>query len=246
MSIITAKGKDAKASLNKKVEKIDFKKLYIRLKDGESCRVRLLSTEDYCEYLAHASYANGIYTQPCITPVGEKCALCEASNVKAKGFDGLYAKKRYLFAFADIDMGQLRLFDATKGQAQQLIAAIEQYAYDLETYAFLFKRTGNKVDTNYSLSPILRLKHEDKEKFANFDGLTVESDLFESGLQARTRNQQIALLMDAGFPVTQLFSSEEVNSARAQIDEWESVKNGGGDDVKPISPASEDEPDSVF
>ncbi|MCW2279280.1 hypothetical protein [Heliophilum fasciatum] len=246
MSIITAKGKDAKASLNKKVEKIDFKKLYIRLKDGESCRVRLLSAEDYCEYLAHASYANGIYTQPCIKPIGEKCALCEASDLKAKGFDGLYAKKRYLFAFADIDMGEIRLFDATKGQAQQLIAGIEQYSEDLETVAFVFKRTGNKVETNYSLSPILRLKAEDKEKFGKFDGVTVEPEFFESGLQPRTRIQQIALLMQAGFPVAQTYAADEVKAAQAQIDEWEAAKNGG-EGVKPIPKASEDDnPDSVF
>ncbi|MBC9785918.1 hypothetical protein H1S01_15640 [Heliobacterium chlorum] len=233
MSIITAKGKQAKESLNKKVEKIDFKKLYIRLKDGESCRVRLLSAEDYCEYFAHASYANGIYTQPCIKPVGEKCALCEASDTKTKGFDGLYAKKRYLFAFPDLDMGAIRLFDATKGQAQQLIASIEQYCDDLDGLAFIFKRTGNKVDTNYSLSPIIRLNDADKEKFAKFNGMTIEPEFYESGLQPRNRTHQIAQLIQARFPASQLFTAEEIKESQAQIDEWETTKNGGVG-VKPI------------
>ena len=81
MGIISAKGKQAAESANKTTGSgIDFKKVFIKLKDGESVKVRLLGAEDYVEYLAHGSFAKGIFTQPCIRVTGESCALCDASN----------------------------------------------------------------------------------------------------------------------------------------------------------------------
>jgi len=126
MSVVTARGKAAKESANKVSSSIDWKKIFIRLKDGESVRVRVLGPEDYAEYKAHGSYNFGIFTQPCIAPTGQDCAMCEASNAGLEEFKGLYAKKRYLFAFADIDEGMVRIFDASKGQAKSLIETVEQ------------------------------------------------------------------------------------------------------------------------
>lgn len=217
MSVITARGKQAKESAQKKVQTIDFKKIYIRLKDGDSVRVRLLSAEDYVEYIAHSSYEHGIYTQPCIKPAGGACALCKAADSGEEGYDILRPKKRYLFAMADIDSGEIRIFNASKGQAKTIIEAIEQYEEDLGEVAFVFKRTGNKTETTYTLNPILKLKGDDTAKFAQFEGQTVDDSLFETILQARTREQQIEELQRGGFPVAAYFDA--VPTANEDTDE---------------------------
>ncbi|MCW2279253.1 hypothetical protein [Heliophilum fasciatum] len=219
MGVITAKGKDAKESVNKKNGAIDFKKVFIRLKDGESVRVRLLSPEDYVEYRAHGLYQQGIYTQPCIEPTGQPCAHCEAAKAGVEAFELLRARKRYLFAMADIDEGILRVFDASQGQAHGIIQTIEQYQEDLGELAFVFKRTGTKVDTSFTLNPIIKLKADDREKFKRFDNGVVEEDFYEKVLQPRTRQQQIEELEKAGFPVEQYFANEIPDAGVKPIDE---------------------------
>lgn len=215
MSVITKKGKDVKQSVNEK--KVDLKKAYIRLKDGESVRVRLLGVEDYAEYLAHGSYNLGIYTQPCTLPAGQRCAYDEVVNIvrdlpenhELKKFEELYPKKRYIFAFADIDSGEIRFFDASKGQAKQLIENIEEYADDINEVCFNFKRVGEKTETKYSLNPILKLKGDDLEKFKRFDGQIVEPEMYDAVLVPRTFEQQLEALKNAGFPVEKYFGDTE-------------------------------------
>lgn len=239
MSIITARGKAAKESATKQRQNIDFKKVFIRLKDGESVRVRLLSDVDYIEYKAHGSFNKDIYTQPCITPTGEACALCEAAQYTGEVDDQgtpvwkqLNGKKRYVFAFADIDEGSVRVFDGSKNQAQKLIAQIDEYAEDLTNVAFTFKRVGSGKDTSYTLNPILRLKKDDQEKFDAFEGQKVEDAFFITVLQARSRDKQIEELDKAGFPVGKVFGVTQTPTApTAPKDEsapWED-----SDDVKP-------------
>jgi hypothetical protein len=210
MSVITNRGKQAKESANK--QRLDFKKLYVRLKDGESVRVRVPSAEEYVEYQSHGAFDLGIYTQPCIAPTGSRCAYDEvAEYVRAMEIDkddkehpfysyrGLYAKPRYLFALYDIDEKMVRLFDASKDQAKKLIDDIEQYEDSLEELAFTFKRTGTKSSTTYGLAPILKLKAEDKAKFEEFEG-EVPFSLYEQALLPRTFEQQLEELRKAGFP----------------------------------------------
>lgn len=208
MGVVTARGKAAKESANKASSSIDWKKIFIRLKDGDSVRVRILGPEDYVEYKAHGNFNAGIFTQPCIEPDGCKCAMCEASKAELEEFKGLYAKKRYLFAMADIDEGMIRFFDASKGQAKPLIDAIDQYEDSLTEVAFIFKRTGQKTETTYTLQPILKLKAADKEKFEKFEGESADDDLFDTVLQPKSREQQIEELAKAGFPVQEYFPDE--------------------------------------
>jgi hypothetical protein len=202
MSVITNRGKAAAESANKK--KIDFKKVFIKLKDGDSVRVRIPSVEEYVEYMAHGSFDLGIYTQPCILPTGSRCAHDELvrhinddlevtkddTNHPLHHFRSLYARKRYLFAFFDIDEQMVRLFDATNNQAKALIASIEEYADSIDELAFTFKRSGETSSTSYTLSPILKLKDADKEKFESFTG-GIDENLYEEALQPRTFEQQI-------------------------------------------------------
>jgi hypothetical protein len=214
MSLFTAKGEEAKASASRK--NVDLKTAYIRLKENESVRVRLLGLTDYVEYKAHGDFNLGIYTQPCLTPMsGELDPLCIASNSGIEGFDKLKAKKRYIFALYDIDMKQVRFWDCSKTQATKMISDIEEYKesiLDGDVLAFNFKRTGNKTETVYSLNPILKLDEKGKEGFASADEVQVEIKDFEAVLIPRTVEQQIEALKQAGFPVDDYFSDAISNT----------------------------------
>jgi hypothetical protein len=210
MSLFTATGEQAKQSASKK--NVDLKTAYIRLKEGESVRVRVLGLTDYVEYKAHGDFNLGIYTQPCITPqTGELDPLCIASKSGVEGFEKLAPKKRYIFALYDIDMKAVRFWDCSKTQATKMIGDIEEYKesiLDGDVLAFNFKRTGNKTETVYSLNPILKLDEKGKEGFASADEVQVEMKDFEAVLIPRTVEQQIEALKQAGFPVDEYFSSD--------------------------------------
>jgi hypothetical protein len=233
-NIFTKRGDEVKESINR--QKIDLKKAYIRLKDGESVRVRILSPKDYVEYLSHGDFALGIYTQPCTLPLGRPCAFDEVVKIvkdlpkdhELKKFERLYAKPRYVFAFADIDAGEIRFWDASKSQAKVIIQQIEEYKEDLSEIAFTFKRTGNKNETTYSLNPILRLKGDDVEKFHKFEGMEVTDDLFNQVLVPRTYEQQLQALKQAGFPVEEYFDVDLGEEATP-------IEDSGDEDENPTA-----------
>lgn len=212
MSIIMGRGDEAKKAIESKVGSLDLKKAFIRLKAGQSRKVRILTPQDYVAYKAHGHYAKGVYTQPCIAVAGERCVMCEAAkydgDLVEKDKDGksvwnqMYAKKRVLFAFVDLEEDMIRVFDATKAQADGLIATIDEYADELDSIAFTFKRTGEKNETSYTLSPIMPKKMtEIQEVFDKYDEAEVKTELFEEALQARTTEQQAKELQQSGFPV---------------------------------------------
>lgn len=264
MSIIMGRGDDAKKAIEGKGGGLDLKKAFIRLKAGQSRKVRILSKFDYVAYKAHNHFANGIYTQPCIKVAGDRCLLCEAANYKGdyigdlidtvKNMKGeevsewasMYAKKRVLFAFVDLEegeegedgnpVGMVRLFDATKNQADGLIATIDEYAGDLGDIAFTLKRTGERQDTTYSLNPIMpsRMK-EIQSTFDLWDEKEVSDSLFEEALQARTTEEQAKELQKAGFPVN------EVLGLDVKVEEDEG--NVNEDEGEPIT---EDDPTNDF
>lgn len=207
MSLFTAKGNEAKESATRK--KVDLKKVFIRLKDGESVRVRLLGIkpETVGEYKAHGDYAKGIFTAPCIEPTGVECPYCVASNSGVEGWENFYARKRYLIVFLDIDTQTPRVWDASKQQGEAMLKLLEEYKDSIDDMAFTFKRTGaGASDTSYNLIPILKLKPEDKEKFEQAGEIEVPSDFLESVLIPRTREQMIENLEKAGFPVRDFFN----------------------------------------
>lgn len=200
MSLVTGKGSEINFNGN-----VDLKKVFIRLKENEAVRVRVLGLTDYVEYKAHSDFALKVYTQPCVEPTGKPCPLCIASKSGVEGFDKLYPKKRYLFAFADIDTGELRVWDCSKSQAKDLLGQIKEYADDIEDIAFNFKRTGNKTETSYKLNPILKMKGDDVDKFHKFDDVEVELSFFESVLVPRSEKMMLDILNDAGFPMADFF-----------------------------------------
>lgn len=212
MSLISAKGSDI--NLNS----VDLKEAYIRLKDGESVKVRVLGLGDYIEYKAHSDYNNKVYTQACVAPLGKDCPLCIAGKSGIEDFKGMYAKKRYLFAFADINTGKLRVWDCSYGQAKDLLSQIAEYKDDIQEVAFNFKRTGNKTETSYKLNPILKMKGDDLEKFHAFDEVEVEISFFESVLVPRSEKMMLDILNEAGFPMGEYFPNYVAEGEEATPD----------------------------
>lgn len=200
MSLVTSKGSDVNF-----MDSSDVSKLYIRLKAGESIKVRVLGTEDYVEYKAHGSFTHKVYTQPCVAPEGKDCPLCTAAKSGEEGFDALYPKRRYLFAFADIETGEIKVWDCSRGQAKDMLTQIEEYKDDLNDIAFNLKRTGAGKDTSYKLNPILKMKADLAEKFHNFDEKEVPLEFFESVLVPRTDKLMKEVLYSAGFPMNKYF-----------------------------------------
>lgn len=209
MSMFTARGADAKANAQR--EKMDLTKVYYRFKSGEGAKVRILGLVDYVEYKAHSSFTHKVYTQPCVGVMGKECPLCVASKSGIEGFDELYAKKRYIFVFGDLETGTLKAIDVSKNQAKKLIADIEEYADDINDIAFNLKRTGEKTDTTFSLNPILKLKGEDVEKFEALEGLEVTDQFFNDVLVPRSYDMQVEILKEAGYPVEEYFEVKETD-----------------------------------
>ncbi|OAA90888.1 hypothetical protein [Clostridium ljungdahlii] len=198
---------------------VDLKTVFIRLKQNESVKVRVLSVNDYVEYLSHGSYAHKIYTQPCVAPNGVECPLCIAAKSGVEGFDALYVKKRYLFAFADLEMGSIRVWECSYNQAKDLLSQIKEYEDDINEVAFNFKRTGTGTETSYKLNPILKMKGDLKDKFDKFEGGEVELSFFDDVLVPRSENMMLDVLSEAGFPMSEFFPNylskevREVNNA---------------------------------
>lgn len=228
MGLISKKGNEVKDEVNR--EDIDLKKVFIRLKDGDSVRVRLLGVQDYVQYKAHSNGFNfGIYTQPCLKPLGKKCPLCEAYEYDKEDYKDLRSSNRYLVAMADLDEKMLRVWDCSKSQLKNLISQIEEYEDMIndpeEEIMFTFKRTGTKTSTTYTLSPIMNKKAKDslKDAYHSFDGANVEDSFFEGCLQPRTEEIIMNALKQAGVPVGDIFPdyvfTDEVAEDVAPIDD---------------------------
>jgi len=238
MSIIMGRGEEAKKAIGNEGESGGSKVEFIKLKTGESRKVRILTKFDYVAYKAHGHFKNGIFTQPCIKETGERCFLCEASGYKGeligteidtvknmKGDDvsewsSMYAKKRVLFAFVDLEEDEIRVFDATKNQAETIIQTIDEYGDDLEDMAFTFKRIGEKMDTSYSLNPIMPKKMKEfQEVFDKYEGEEIDDKVFLDTLQARTSDEMLKDLKKGGFPVKEVFDIEVKADEGAPTDE---------------------------
>lgn len=207
---ITAKGSDAVKSASK--QNLDLSEVMVRLKDGESIKVRLLGSEDYVEYEAISDFNLDVYTQPTreekdyFVEAG-KLAKSKSAGVDEK-FESLYPRKRYLIAMADVTTGKLRAWDCSKSQFNGFVSQLEEYKEmidDGEEAVFTFKRTGNKKDTTYTLQYVPRPKANEVEGFHKFDDQTVEIDFFESLLQPRSAELQVGVLKEKGFPVEVYF-----------------------------------------
>lgn len=203
MSIFTARGEQAKQSIEKK--NVDLKTAYYRLKGNEAPKVRILSAMDYVEYLAHASFTHKVYTQPCVAVAGQECALCKAAKSGIEDFDALTPRKRYVFVFGDLATGTLKALDVSKNQAKALISAIEEYKEELGELAFTLKKVGEGTSTGYSLSPVIKMKGDEPAQFEALTDLAVTDEYLNTILQPRSLELQVGVLKEAGFPVDEYF-----------------------------------------
>lgn len=220
MSVITAKGNQAKENANKK-NKPDLKKVMLRLKENESHKVRLLGVEDYVEYNSAGDYNLGIYNQP----VTADSPLLVAHAKGGEKFKALYKKSRYVFVFGSVQTGELVAWDASKTQAKALISTIEEYGDQdvLGELAFNFKRTGDKTETVYSLNPIIKMKPEDKDKFEVFNDVVIEPSFYEDILQPKDDEFIAKLLQEAGFDIATHLPHITVTDAEPEENSEEQV-----------------------
>ena len=209
MSMISKRGQEVKEAVNK--DSIDLKKVFIRLKDGQSIKVRLLGVQDYVQYRAHANGFNfGIYSQPCLAPTGVECPLCKAYEHDKEAYKDLRPSNKYLVAMADLEEGMIRVWDCSKNQLKNLIAQISEYEEDIATgeeMMFTFKRTGTKTSTTYTLSPIINKKQRAdlEDNYHKFDDMVVEDSFFEGCLVPRSESIIMNALKQAGLPVETIF-----------------------------------------
>ena len=209
MGLVTKRGQEVKEAVNK--DSIDLKKVFIRLKDGQSIKVRLLGVQDYVQYKAHANGFNfGIYSQPCLAPTGVECPLCKAYEHDKEAYKDLRPSNKYLVAMADLEEGMIRVWDCSKNQLKNLIAQISEYEEDIaagEEMMFTFKRTGTKTSTTYTLSPIINKKQRAdlEDNYHKFDDMVVEDSFFESCLVPRSESIIMNALKQAGLPVETIF-----------------------------------------
>jgi hypothetical protein len=226
MSVFESTGADILNSLNEdksnknEQEKIDFKRLYINLKDGEFCTIRFLGSEDVKMYKSHGNFNLQLYNQTCTMKSAGKCAYCEAYKFSKEndidGWKDIYPKNRYLFAVYDLDQKEIRIFSASKGQAKVLFNIITEYKSDLEL-SFKFSRSGEKVETTYTLSPNIRVKKEEHKKaLEDSNELKVTPDVYDNALIVRSYNGQVKQLKELGFPNPEIFSIEESNEKQSE------------------------------
>lgn len=201
MSIFTARGEQVKESINR--QSVDLSKVRMTLKSGQSRKVRLLGVNDYVEYKAHSDFQNKIYTQPCISVLGKECPLCIAHKSGIEKFEGLVPKKRYVFAFGDMETGTVMTLDVSKGQAKKLISSIEEYKEEINELAFNLKKEGEKTETAYILNPIIKMKGNDQEQFDALEGIEVTDEFFSTVLSPRSEELMIKVLAEADFPVAE-------------------------------------------
>lgn len=222
MGLITAKGSAAVTSASQ--SSVDLSKVMIRLKkEGGSTKVRLLGYEDYVEYSAIGDFNLKVFTQPVRDGKDyfvEAGKLAKAGKVDEK-FSGLYIKKRYVIAFADLTKGMVRYLDVSQPQFKNFVSQIEDFKELIEDGSeavFTLKLTGEGTNTTYNLQYVPKPKAAELEKFHEFDGKTVEISDFESVLQPRTAELQVSVLKEAGFPVEEHFPEIKLEKAEGTAD----------------------------
>lgn len=115
------------------------------------------------------------------------------------------AKQRFAMGFFDLDSGEPIIVDVSKNQAQAIHGAIKKYEKRLGKLAFELSKTGSGTGTTVSLSPVLDfdedLTDKQKENFAKAPE-SFDTKLFEGILFEADEDEQIKLLVQAGFDVS--------------------------------------------
>lgn len=139
---------------------------YVRLKDGESMRGFLLTTDFVC-YLAHSDFNKGIKTHTCRDPKhGKDCLSCQ-HDVKRS--------KKTIVPFYNIDTKQTEVFDASPTAMKAVYAFVDQYEEESTTTAVSLSRSGSDTSTTYTIMPV-RIKAAERDLFVVPEGTVITED----------------------------------------------------------------------
>lgn len=114
-------------------------------------------------------------------------------------------KQRFAMGFYDLTSGEPIIVDLSKKQAQGVHDVIKKYEKKLDKLAFELSKVGNGTSTAVTLTPIIDMDEDlTPEQRANFDKAPAQFDmsLFEGLLYEADEDEQIELLIKAGFDVS--------------------------------------------
>ena len=202
------------------------------LKENESVKVVVCTTEDYYQYPAHNDFNHGIFPQACHE---ENCPLCAVAALGDK-FKALKVRDRYKFAFYVIDQDKIMALDAPAGLAKKLKSQLDEYKEDIEFGAvFTLKKTGKFTETNYSLNLISerKLTAKDKEAIEKYKGYHIPDEFFEDITEPVMKGYVYKLLEEKyGIDITAMFPDAAEEMAKLKKEDEEGVR--------PITPAGDD------
>ena len=134
--------------------------------DGQKKRVRFLSdAEDAIQILFHDKW--GELNTPCLEYYGKNCPYCDRSDVRSRDN---FAWSVYNYDTKEVEVLMYKANDSTPVPA--LLAMYEAYGTLLDR-DYIISRTGEKLETSYSVVPL------DKKGFVKKVKALTETQVFE-------------------------------------------------------------------
>ena len=220
MSNIKA-GADALSVLNQSDDSSGSSTEFAKFKSGTTYIVKVLGTSDLIQYYNYGIF-NKVNSFTAKNPSKKSDKGYPVENLtpwdkawkyhadKSEQFQDAHskeankyrAKQKFAMGFIDLDSGEPIIVDLTKNQAQAVHGAIVKNEKRLDTFAFELEKSGQSMDTVVSMTPYLDDLSDKQQK--NFDEAPEEFDmsLFESVLYEADDEEQIELLVKAGFDVS--------------------------------------------
>ncbi|UJF36589.1 hypothetical protein [Paenibacillus hexagrammi] len=206
MSILLSKGSDTLDNSEKGGANSGKKVGFIRLKNGQSVRVAFIADRAEpenvvfasAEYLNHGDFEQGVHSHPCIHALGEGCHSCDVKVPRSRRFVIPFVLlDKYVNGKTTVEAGTVGVLDVSKKQYNTIKAAVKDYliadeddgTIALFDMAFKLAKTGEKTESSFAISPILKLKGEDKEVVEATKEVELEEDFFELALRIRTNDQ---------------------------------------------------------
>lgn len=168
---ILAEGDETRKQVNKKP--MERKKTnYVKLRDGESLRGFLLTT-DFVMYINHGDFNKRIKSHTCKDPKnGVNCLSCQ---------HGVKRTKKTIVPFYNVDTKQVEIFDASNGAMKAIYAFTDEYEGDSTVTPISLKRAGGGTDTTYSIMPI-RVKAAEQSLFEIPKDIKIDAEFYEGVL----------------------------------------------------------------
>jgi hypothetical protein len=164
---ILASGDDTRKVLESKPMK---KTKYVNLKDGESLRGFLLTT-DLKLYMAHGDFQRKIKTHTCKNPKNLPHMTCLSCQ------HGVKRSKKAIVPFWNVDTQQIEVFDASLKALKVVLAFIDGYEEESTVTPIALTRSGSGTDTTYTLMPV-RVRPAEKLLFVKPENIMLDGDFY--------------------------------------------------------------------